>query len=782
MKSLSNILFPVAVATAMAFFASTPSREAPEQTIFFEQYCDTVIYPADAYKLRRVGTMPDEKLADSILRKAGIKVNIPDFENQEDTTAKIDTLSPEYLEKKRKDSLEKAQLAYNDSILAAKEKAKAERDSIRENKPRILETFALPDSMQYKRIIHWTVDPDFHDLKIEVPDTGYNYHFNDYPFLKNDVNATWLGMAGSPVQTYDYFKRNLKDEGVEFYRAQESWAYTPWTFKQYNTKTPHTELGYFGTLLAGSEKESDNLHVLTTQNILPELNLTLSFDRYGGEGILKNEKTGNKNFGVGINYLGKKYMANAGYLYNTIGRGENGGVVNLADIRDTTVDVREVNVRLQKAKSDISKNTFFIDQQLRIPFNFIYKLRAKKDSTYVAPDTDNLADGSITTAFVGHSSELSTYVREFIDGTTQDSLRALKLDNRVFIRLQPWSDDGIVSKLDVGIGDRYMNYSYGPKTDIKKYNENSVFLYAGAKGQFDKYFNWNAKAHFNILGARAGDLDVDVNARLSIYPFRKARTSPMSFWANFNQTLRQPTFFQENFHSTDSTWTRDFTKTSQTTIRGGIDIPHWKLHADVNYALLAGGVYYDANSAIRQNANAISILTANLSKEFVFWDLLHLDNRILFQTSSDPVALPLPLVAMNLRYFVEFTVNRDEQRRDIMRMQIGINGKYNTPWYAPGWNPVTGTFYNQQETKYTNGPILDAFINLQWKKACIFVKFENLGMGWPLKKNKDYFAADRYIVTQRGIKLGIFWPFYLSPNQNKRVSFQESVSKANLNE
>ena len=56
-------------------------------------------------------------------------------------------------------------------------------------------------------------------------------------------------------------------------------------------------------------------------------------------------------------------------------------------------------------------------------------------------------------------------------------------------------------------------------------------------------------------------------------------------------------------------------------------------------------------------------------------------------------------------------------------------------------------------------------MNVQWKRACIFIKYQNAGGGWPMDKF-DYFSADRYIVTQNGIdglKIGIYWPFYAQP-------------------
>ena len=59
-------------------------------------------------------------------------------------------------------------------------------------------------------------------------------------------------------------------------------------------------------------------------------------------------------------------------------------------------------------------------------------------------------------------------------------------------------------------------------------------------------------------------------------------------------------------------------------------------------------------------------------------------------------------------------------------------------------------------------------MNMQWKRACIFVKLENAGMGWPMDK-ADYFSANNYIRTQRCIKFGIYWPFYKQPSSNKAV-------------
>lgn len=262
-------------------------------------------------------------------------------------------------ERKRYDYEQKlpALLHRSDSIMHRQDSIKAYKDSVRENTPRILETFAFPDSLQYKRIVVWNVDQDFQQFKYQKQDTSFNYWFNDIPQLRNDVNVTWQGVSGSATQYYNYFKREEEDNAI-FYTPYRDYSFSASTFPQYNTKTPYTELAYWGTLFAKDEKEEMNVRVWTSQNILPSLNLTLGFYKFGGKGMLQREDVTNSNAVVGLNYLGKKYMMHTGFVHNKITKSENGGVTDLSMIRDTTLDARELAVNLHNASNEIRKIRF----------------------------------------------------------------------------------------------------------------------------------------------------------------------------------------------------------------------------------------------------------------------------------------------------------------------------------------------------------------------------------------------------------------------------------------
>ena len=124
---------------------------------------------------------------------------------------------------------------------------------------------------------------------------------------------------------------------------------------------------------------------------------------------------------------------------------------------------------------------------------------------------------------------------------------------------------------------------------------------------------------------------------------------------------------------------------------------------------------------------------------------------------------------MNLRYYLQFPIVSE----NVLKMQLGVDARYNTSWYAPGFNPVAGTFYNQRQERYGNCPYFDVFMNLQWKQASIFLKLENAGQGWPNDKH-DYFSAHHYIHTRRALKFGIYWPFYPPLNAQRTMSSRAS--------
>ena len=642
-----------------------------------------------------------------------------------------------------------------------RERNKAYRDSVTENKPRIMETFVIPDSLYYERVLRWTHSTYNNKIKLEKIDTSYNYHYYDLPFLKNDVDAIYLGTSGSATMQTNFFRREEFDI-APFFTPYMAYSYTPETMPMYNAKSPYTILSFWGNPLAESTREEQDINLMTTQNITPELNLTLAYQRFGSTGMLINERTDDRTFSIGTNYLGKKYEMHFGYMGQTVKRTENGGVKDTFWVTDTTIDAKAIEVNLASASNLVKRRTLFLTQSLAVPLNFF---RKNKDSLQV---------GQGTVIYLGHSFELSRYFKVYDDKisatdetgrafyrdqfnifstSSHDSLSVRRLENKIFASLQPFAPDAIVSTIHAGLGVQALKlYSFKPDdfiTGAGGDNQLNTYVYGGVDGMIKKYFAWDATGKLNLTGYYAGDMSLQGNARFSFYPIRDG----IHLDAHIETAIKTPHPFQQKIYFNHHSWDNAFSKSSTSRITATLSIPRFNLTAFAGYALLTNMLYYDSTANICQAETPVQVLSASVTENIKLGPL-HLDNRVLYQITSNKEVLPLPDLTLNLRYYMQFPVVRN-----VLTMQIGANGVMYTKYYLPSYEPDLGVFYNQNVKEWGSNPYVDAFVNMQWKNVSLYVKYCNVLHSLT---RGDYFSANNYIRPTNCLKFGIYWPFYVN--------------------
>ena len=640
------------------------------------------------------------------------------------------------------------------------------KDSVLRNTPRLLHTYVFDDTTKFKRMFLWNADTWFNKPVSIRPDTTFHDWFTEQPHQRYDAGANYLGVSGSAMQYNNWFLRpELKV--FPFFDYYLPYSYTPETMPFYNTKTPYTELAYWGTLFANKQLEESNIKFLTTQNLTPSFNVNFVYLRFGGMGMLENEKTDNRTVGITGNYLGKRYVAQGGYIFNRIKREENGGISDPTMVLDTLVDAKVIPITLNNAHNTLKRNTVFLTHSYGIPFKFLQKADSLGQK-------EEKALGEGTMAYIGHSFDASVYSKKYTDEiplgdslgralynnqfyinptASADSMRVFKLENRFFINLQPWAKEAIISNISAGIGHQYLSL-YGFRQDFflkgnSTEKQNNMYMYFGAGGKLKRYFNWNGKATYNFAGYYQNDFAVDGQMTFSSYP--KKMPQGIHLTGKVNVALERPSYFYNNAYTNHYVWSNNFEKTTRTEIQGRLHIPDWKLEASVGYAMLKNNTYFDSLSIVRQNPEAMSILSAYVKKDIQLWKF-HFENKVLFQVSSDEDVVPLPDISLDLRYYFQFWLVKN-----VLNVQIGANALYTSEYYAQGYSPALGVFYNQKREKIGNTPYIDAFVNMQWKRASIFVKYINAAQGWP---DSDYFSSYRYIRSQKALKLGIHWPFY----------------------
>jgi hypothetical protein len=530
--------------------------------------------------------------------------------------------------------------------------------------------------------------------------------------------------------------------------------YTRENIPMYNTKGPFSMLSY---VTSGKKQISeDNLKVLLTQNITPEWNVGLYYQRYGTRGLYQNQGADNRVFTVYSSYAGKRYSAHAGYIHNRVSNKENGGIINDDDLIDPDKDSEIIEVNLKDAGNRLRSNGYFLTHSYGVPLHIFNR-------------SDSLKTGEGTMVYFGHAFQYLRQYRIYNDKLTTDTEKAYfqnyyidpaesrdssftsSLDNRLFIRLQPWSPTAIVSTIDAGIGLDYNKYyGFSPNQFLYGTSDDSytdLYFYGQVSGVFSKYFAWNAFGQYAFSGYRQGDFLVDASARISVYPFSRQ----FDLKGRLVLENKEPDYFLQRYYSNHFRWDNGFSKTTDTRIEVALSVPDYKLEVGVQQSLVNNLVYMDTTAMPVQESNAISITSIYVQKNFKA-GAFHADNRLLFQFSGNEDVVPLPKVSLNGRWYAQFVLVKS-----VLTAQLGLDTYIHTKYYLPAYNPAVGLFHNQKEKKIGEYPMVDAFINLKWKRVTLFFKMAHVDQGM---FNQEYFSALHYPRNKRMLRMGLTWHFY----------------------
>ena len=648
-----------------------------------------------------------------------------------------------------------------DSIVVRRAKSKEKKE-----RPKTLDTYFFPDSLMKHKVLIWTINSYLNTPKMRSIDTTMNENRTELPIYKTDVGASSLGPTGSAALLYNYFKRKRSNLFL-FMEPYSMYARTSEEAEFYNTKSPYTDLSYY---TSGNRKVvEDNLRVIFAANVFPEWNFGLSYKRMGARGVHQRQKTDTKSFSMFTSYAGKRYLAHAGYLYNSVKNQENGGITNDFFMTDTLIRSDAIDVKLRSASNSLSSDTYFLSHSYGVPVSMLNKMRK-----------DSLGTGEGTMVYFGHSLEYSRYKRIYADGpadtayidyyaspnayshyydkyyisrsSSYDSAFASTFDNRAFVRLQPYSPTAILAKIDGGIGyafDKY--YTFSPASYLQGQYADKLstgYVYGNAQGMLGKYFVWDAFLKYHFSGYRVNDLLLDASARVSIYPLKGG----LHFEGRFMLDNREQAYHLKRYYSNHLRWNENFDKTTETRIEIKLSAPDWDLEAGFHNSLLVKHVYFGLDARPLQSADALNITAVYAQKNLKWW-LLHLDSRLLLQLTSNSEAIPLPLFSGNAALYLQ-----SEWVRNVLDTQIGFDVSYNTAFYDYAYNPAAGMFHTQNEKQIGGYPWFDAFANFKWKRANIYVKFTNVLDG--IIGGRNYFSALHYPRNGRMLRFGVNWFFF----------------------
>ena len=639
---------------------------------------------------------------------------------------------------------------------------------------RALESYYFNDTVRALYNWQWTIDRDFDRVNISPLDTTLQDWRIDYVFYRKGVGDMALGGLGQSSQPINWFDRRQSSDFI-FARSYDAYTARVDNVPFYNCKTPFSNLSY---LESGQKRyREEHFELIHTQNIDPSTSANITYRARSTMGQYDWQRTKNHALSLGVAHTGKRYSIHAAYMNNLIDTRENGGVVGEWAIADTTFEMPSgVPMRLATAKAEnhYRNNAIVIKQAYAIPlqrvteYDFsladlsaVYIGHQLEYNTWSKVYTDQRAE---YTNIRGHYNPetgkwervdgLEYYDNWFIDPRkTRDSISERLLSNKFYVQVQPWDRNGVISTIDGGVGIDLHTYSYLRLEDyvagkVTKDKRTSWYMYGATGGKIKRYADWGVNAKYYPSGYRGGDFSMDGNVVLRVY----IRELPLILSGRFKQEFRSTAYWQENLLSNHYMWFNSFDKESETRLEVNFSVPSIALEVGVWQGIMDNMIYYDGSSNIVQHTDIVSLTSLYARKDFRVAGF-HFDHRALVQISSDERVLPVPALSAYLSYYYEFWV-----KRDVLRVQLGLDARYNTSYYAPSYNPALSAFFNQRDVRVGDYPYVDAYLSAKWKRMRILLKYQHLNQG--LFGNGEYFQVARYPLNPGMFKIGISWSFY----------------------
>lgn len=619
----------------------------------------------------------------------------------------------------------------------------------------------------------WTLTTPlgFHQ-ESEIDTLQYNYQRQTIPSMVTDAYACTSNMGGEGIDLL-YFSRR---ERSDFFFAD---ALAPWvphlrTQKFYNVYTPMTLLSYnWG---GGSDTHQDRVKGEFAGNVNQNIGVGLFADYIHSKGSYANLAVKNFSFGGTVYYTGNRYEMQAMYQqYNSLNQ-ENGGISNPGYILDpaslqggvSKVETTSIPVNLSNAFNRLTGARFFTTQAYKLG----YWRDVEVNDTLVKPEF-------VTHTKIIYSLEYTHDRHAFRDfslaecrefwgrnylnpDVTSDVTTLNTVTNTIGLAMvegfRKWARFGLGAYASIE-HKRYSlpsatdpEYAWGTGNpeltplpdgidDIRRNNETILWVGGRLEKTRGAILRYDADARFGLTGDYAGDFNIKGGLKTNI-PLWRDTLSVAARGELLNST---PSWLLKHYVSNLFAWNNKFSRTRSLKVDGTVAYPKTGTSLSAGFANIRNYIYFGNNSMPAQAGSPVSVFSVSLDQKLNL-GILHWDNRLTYQETSDATVLPLPRLTVYSNLYLQFTAF------NVLHLQIGADCDYYTRYCGLAYQPALMSFHTQQHTNLGDYAFCNAYINAQLYQTRFYIMMSHVNQGW---FGNNYFSLPGYPANPRRLMLGI---------------------------
>ena len=574
----------------------------------------------------------------------------------------------------------------------------------------------------------------------------------------------YLGNNGAAAFSLIY-KPFIKAGWDEGFHAYDIYRFKLADTKFYKTTGPFTMLGY--QLAGGKEQMIQALH---TQNPRQNINFGFEYRFINAPGFFTNQNTIHNNSRFFSTYQGLKKRYNASFVYisNVIKASENGGIVD----DDILLDPNK--------KSRFAVPVKFGNKGVLIPNPFASNISTGNISrerilflrqSYDLGKRDSIAINDSTKEYLfypklrlQHTFIMSTNLYQFKDINVDTNYYKINYNSIVqlrdtFLLAEKWNklsnDFTLVSFPDtknvaqfISAGITAENIKGTIKTNT--YNFYNLFAHGEYRNRTrNKKWDLLLKGELYLNGFNAGNYYAQAN--IGRYLGEKLGFVNLYF-SNVNRT---PSFVYDTLSAFNFGNVNTNFKNENIISFGATSSNKYALLGFNNYTITNFAYFKDLYHTEQYN-KPINIVQFFASKKIKLKKYLYYYADATIQIVNNAAPINVPFIFTRSRISYEKTAYKN------LRISLGAELRYYTPYKANDYSPLIGQFANQESMVIKNKPDIAAFFNFRIRGFTTYIRMENLNTisfqnGFGFKDNN--FAAPHYPTQGRVVRFGIKWWF-----------------------
>lgn len=601
-----------------------------------------------------------------------------------------------------------------------------------------------------------------------IDTTEYNYQRQSIPGMVSDA---WTATGNLGAEGINELWMQRPEISDFFFRdALMAWIPSESTMKFYNTRIPMTLLSFNSA--GGRDNAQERLKAIFSGNAGRRIQIGANLDYLYSKGSYANQATKDLIWGASGSYMGDRVEVQAFYNHFNLLNKENGGITDDLYITDpaeiqggvSSIDAKSIPTNLSNAHTRYVGGELYVNGRYKVGYwhedqindttvrrtyipasSFIWTLSYNFGKHLFLDDAPGETSGFFDYTYLNPSKtrDVTTYYSlkntfgiEMIEGFH----RYAKFGIAAYLTHELGKYTQTPDTLD-RIGDDRLNPFPDGITDIT-HSATQNLLYAGAQitKQKGSILTYEAGARFGLIGPAVGDIDINGSLKTRI-PLRIDTIGVTALGAFSN---RHAPYLMNNYLSNHFIWQNDFGKTRRYRAGGDINIPRAGTTVGASIENISGLLYFDSNCLPRRASSEVQVFSASLDQQ-LHLGILHWNNSLTYQKSSDSSVLPLPALTVYSNLYLLFRIAT-------LKVQFGIDCDYYTRFYAPLYQPATMTFHTQTIAKVGNYPFMNLYANMKLGKARFFVMMSHINQGMT---GTNYFFMPNYPMNPRRFQLGV---------------------------